>query len=824
MVPGYILFFYSSLALHIVSATDTAVVLLKDPETIVSGNGHFKLGFFSPSNSENRYLGIWYDHVSVMDFVWVANRNNPLSDSSGVLRLSEDGNLQVLNGRKDVIWSSNVSQPVANTSRTAKLSDSGNFCLLELSMDLTSSSNGTVIWQSFDHPTDSILPSTKLSMSSSNMRQRLQSWKSPSDPSYGRFSLGTDSLTHSQIFIWDGDRPHWRSGPWNGNIFLGLLYTGVPNDYANTHMQQNGEAEVDFVYTGVSKLAFSHYAFSYDGTLNEIWWDQSKRAWETVYRAPDDNCDFYNKCGAFATCNSLESPICQCLRGFRPKNSEEWSSGNWSGGCVRRTSLKCGTAGNQREGFLVVKRVKPPDLAEWLAGLSQTDCRTQCLENCSCLAYAYDVGAGCMYWSRDLIDIQELPSDGVDLYIRLPESELGDNHKSKAVIAGVILGTGSIAIILCLFWWFKTRRKEREVRRNSRKTMMLENHHRGEGRSQCRVEELPQLRYENLAVATNNFHESNKLGKGGFGQVYKGRMKDGQEIAVKRLSETSGQGLQEFTNEVVVISRLQHRNLVRLLGFCAEGGEKMLVYEYMPNKSLDVFLFDPVKQKLLDWGKRFNIIEGICRGLIYLHRDSRLRIIHRDLKASNILLDEELNPKISDFGMARIFMDNQDQHETRRVVGTYGYMSPEYAMEGHFSEKSDVFSFGVLVLEIVTGCRNSTFWIEEQSLTLLGYTWKLWAENNVASIIDPAISDPIFRNDIERCIQVGLLCVQEYVKDRPSVATVLSMLVSEIVDLPYPKQPGFSKRLTAWDTSSSGSQIQQNSSASSISITYLSGR
>ncbi|XP_065616231.1 G-type lectin S-receptor-like serine/threonine-protein kinase At1g11330 isoform X1 [Quercus suber] len=184
------------------------------------------------------------------------------------------------------------------------------------------------------------------------------------------------------------------------------------------------------------------------------------------------------------------------------------------------------------------------------------------------------------------------------------------------------------------------------------------------------VQELPLFNFERLVSATSDFHLSNKLGQGGFGPVYKGKLSDGQEIAVKRLSRTSAQGLEEFMNEVVVISKLQHRNLVRLLGCCVEGEERMLLYEYMPNKSLDAFLFDPHKERLLDWKKRFNIIEGISRGLLYLHRDSRLRIIHRDLKASNILLDKELNPKISDFGMARIFGSDEDQANTNRVVGT----------------------------------------------------------------------------------------------------------------------------------------------------------
>ncbi|XP_059631177.1 probable receptor-like protein kinase At1g11050 isoform X2 [Cornus florida] len=212
-----------------------------------------------------------------------------------------------------------------------------------------------------------------------------------------------------------------------------------------------------------------------------------------------------------------------------------------------------------------------------------------------------------------------------------------------------------------------------------------------------------------IAAATDNFSSVNKLGQGGFGPVYKGVLSDGHHIAIKRLSRSSGQGIVEFKNEITLIAELQHMNLVKLLGCCIQGEEKMLIYEYMPNKSLDFFLFDPTKSKLLDWKKRLNIIEGIAQGLLYLHKYSRMRVIHRDLKASNVLLDDEMNPKISDFGLARIFGQNENEANTNRVVGTYGYMSPEYAMNGIFSVKSDVYSFGVLLLEIVSGKKNTSF-------------------------------------------------------------------------------------------------------------------
>ncbi|KAK7405123.1 hypothetical protein VNO78_06319 [Psophocarpus tetragonolobus] len=224
-----------------------------------------------------------------------------------------------------------------------------------------------------------------------------------------------------------------------------------------------------------------------------------------------------------------------------------------------------------------------------------------------------------------------------------------------------------------------------------------------------------------IMTATKEFSMENKIGEGGFGPVYKGILMDGQKIAVKTLSMSSWQGVTEFINEVNLIAKLQHRNLVKLLGCCIQGQRKMLIYEYMANGSLDCFIFDGTKGKLLEWPQRFQIICGIARGLMYLHQDSRLRIIHRDLKASNVLLDENLNPKISDFGIAKTFGGDQIEGNTRRVVGTYGYMAPEYAVDGSFSVKSDVFSFGILVLEILCGKKSRGLYHTDESLNLVGH-------------------------------------------------------------------------------------------------------
>ncbi|WZY69294.1 hypothetical protein YC2023_001534 [Brassica napus] len=308
-----------------------------------------------------------------------------------------------------------------------------------------------------------------------------------------------------------------------------------------------------------------------------------------------------------------------------------------------------------------------------------------------------------------------------------------------------------------------------------------------------------QFDFKAIEAATSNFHNTNKLGHGGFGEVYKGTFPNGTEIAVKRLSKTSGQGEREFKNEVLLVAKLQHRNLVRLLGFCVQGEEKILVYEFLPNKSLNYFLFgDSTKRIQLDWTRRYKIIGGVTRGILYLHQDSRLTIIHRDLKASNILLDVDMNPKIADFGMARNFRMDQTEDNTGRVVGTFRYMPPEYVANGQFSTKSDVYSFGVLILEIIGGKKNSSFHeIDGSTGNLVTYVWRLWNNDSLFELVDPIIGDYYDKYEVIRCVHIGLLCVQENPTDRPSMFTIFQMLTNTSITLPVPQPPGFFFRVRA---------------------------
>ncbi|KAK4258886.1 hypothetical protein QN277_005285 [Acacia crassicarpa] len=332
------------------------------------------------------------------------------------------------------------------------------------------------------------------------------------------------------------------------------------------------------------------------------------------------------------------------------------------------------------------------------------------------------------------------------------------------------------------------------------------------------ISEIESLQFElaTIEAATKKFSDENKIGQGGFGAVYRGILPNGQEIAVKRLLVTSLQGALGFTNEAALVAKLQHRNLVRLLGFCLEGQEKILIYEYIPNKSLDKFLFDPERKRILDWSKRYKIIAGVARGILYLHQDSQPGIIHRDLKASNILLDANMNPKISDFGIAKIFQGDQTQVNTGRIVGTYGYMSPEYAMHGQFSIKSDVFSFGVLLLEIITGKKNTDLYQSPQANDLLSYAWNNWTQKTPLELLDPTLRGSYSRNEVIRCIHIALLCVQENPSDRPSMANIVLMLNSYSVTLSLPRKPASFMRRRTPPNKQNNKGVDSDKSSSSI--------
>ncbi|PKI73767.1 hypothetical protein CRG98_005838, partial [Punica granatum] len=403
------------------TSTDTISLarFIKDPEAIVSKGNVFKLGFFSPPNSTKRYVGIWYNVNPVSSVLWVANRNRPVNDSSGILKLSMVGNLVLLNRRNETLWSSNVPNTMTNSS-SAQILDSGNLVLRGIQLGTNGTGTGT-LWESFKTPTDSFLPGMKITTRKEAVGSFI-SWRTSSDPSVGSFMGGLNDVGIPEGFIWKEGSPNWRTGPWNGQVFLGVpVMKSFYMDGFN--LVDDKQGTVYFFYTPAKPQKF-YFHLNFKGNLELMIWDATTKNWVLSWSALENECDVY---------------------------------------------------------------------AIWMSR-EKSDCESHCLSNCSCTAYAYDEGIGCMGWYRNLVDIQKFPNGGVDLYIRVANSELG-----------------------------KT----------------------GRWAGDCCKEALEVLR-----------------------------------------ARPAGD-----MNEVVVVSRLQHRNLVRLLGCCIEGEEKTLIYEYMPNKGLDALLF-----------------------------------------------------------------------------------------------------------------------------------------------------------------------------------------------------------------------------------------
>ncbi|KAM0009262.1 putative protein kinase RLK-Pelle-DLSV family [Helianthus debilis subsp. tardiflorus] len=531
----------------------------------------------------------------------------------------------------------------------------------------------------------------------------------------------------------------------------------------------------------------------------------------------------------------------RCLHGFVPTSPDDHTQG-----CMR-TSKICDES--TKDTFINITMISMDDTnLPFFQSNNESACVKECLKNCYCVAYSYtypkegvirdpsrEQTHGCWFWDTIPSNLRGNGTHNISFRVSTSSSNAnisgtlkkrnteGRSSSLKRVLAISVVGSalvlslfGGISYITCKRLVNRRKKKQNNIefkscnaRRHINELLHLD-HSKEDDRESLDVQHFE---LESIIAATNDFSEENLLGQGGFGPVYKGKLPGGQEIAVKRLSSLSRQGLQEFKNEITLIAKLQHINLVRIQGYCITGEEKMLLYEYLPNRSLDKFIFDPTLSASLDWKMRFSIIMGIARGLNYLHHDSRLRIIHRDLKTSNILLDEEMNPKISDFGLARIVKGKDMEAVTNKVVGTFGYMSPEYARKGKFSIKSDVFSFGVVLLEILSGKRNTGFYQSQKSTSLLGHAWNLWIEDRPFELLDQILVNSCDSSEVLKCINVGLLCVQGDPDDRPTMTNAVMMLGGDMAMLPNPKEPAVIPR-----------RDHDVSSKNTLTITDVAGR
>ncbi|TVU10302.1 hypothetical protein EJB05_43825, partial [Eragrostis curvula] len=808
-------------------AADDRLVIgkpLSPGATIVSDGGSFAFGFFSLKNSTpaKLYLGIWYN-ISQLTVVWVANRETPVTigtSSSPALSLTNTSNLVLSDGDGRVLWTTDITgatSSAASTGYAAVLLNTGNLVIR--------SPNGTTLWQSFDYPGNTFLPGMKIRMKhKTHVGDRLVSWMSPDDPSPGPFSYSIDPATLLQTFVWNGRRPITRTPPWTGYKVAGRL--PVNNSFVFYLTVIDTEEEISMSYSFSDGVAPTRLVLNYTGEFQLESWTPSS-GWAFVLNWSPNKCSPYGYCGPNGYCdNTTVGLTCKCFDGFEPVSLEEWNRGSFSQGCRRKEVLKCG------DGFLAMPGMKSPDNFVHVRNRNFNECAAECAMNCSCVAYAYanlssstrkgDV-TRCLVWTGDLIDAA-IYGDwaGSDtLYLRMAGLDAGRREKTN--VLKIVLSTVSISSVLILASVFLACYKFKGNKRSRHKKQIFDGivtcDGLGEGNS-AQDFKFPFVGYADIVAATHNFSEACKIGQGGFGNVYKAII-GGKEVAIKRLSKDSRQGTEEFRNEVVLIAKLQHRNLVQLLGCSVEGDEKILIYEYLANGSLDATLFDNSRKMLLDWPTRFNIIKGVAKGLLYLHQDSRLTIIHRDLKAANLLLDVEMRPKIADFGMARIFNDSQQKANTHRVVGTYGYMAPEYAMEGTFSIKSDVYSFGVLLLEVVTGIRRSSINSIMGFPNLIVYVWNMWKEGKARDLADSSIMDSCLLDEVMLCNHIALLCVQEIPDDRPLMSSVVFALENRSNTFPDPNQPAyFAQRSNEME------QLRENvqNTMNTVTMTAIEGR
>ncbi|KAK6914899.1 Translation machinery associated TMA7 [Dillenia turbinata] len=623
---------------------------IRDWEYLVSANGNFKLAFFNPSKGGNLYLGIWYHNRPDIKPVWVGNRDTPVDGSSGALIIDEFGKLKITHRKGDPIEiSSNEAR--GNTTASATLLDSGNFVLKELNYD---GSTKQILWQSFDYPTDTLLPGMKLGMNfKTGKKWSLTSCVSDEVPASGSFTLSGDANGTSQLIIWWQKNMYWISGEWKNGHFE-HAHELSDSDYANCTYVIN-EDEKYFTCTT----------------------NRSDTLWRYVM----------DSTGAISSGVSLAL----------------------DGGCLYDSAPGC--------------------MTKMLPESRNLYTRNLCFRDCSCAAYAFtnDNRTGCQFWSKEMTFIEDL-FGGREVNILRSEEQEFIEYKHWWELLIVISGI-SISMYMSTLILAKKELKVGAVDGDDDHEKLLGellSHEFGEINEQRRYE-LQLFSFESIETATNNFASANMLGQGGFGSVFKRILNDGQEVAINRAT-CLGQGLTEFKNEIILIAKLQHTNLVRLLGCCLQREEKILVYEYLPNKSLDYFLF-------------------ICPTLSIRH-STKYNYLH---------------------------------------YLTGGYMAPEYAMEGIFSVKSDVYSFGVLLLEIVSGKRNTIHCHGGRQLNLIAYTWELWDEGRVLELIDSALVETYNINKALRCTHVGLLCVQDNPLDRPTMSEVVMMISGKAKPLKQPK-------------------------------------
>jgi hypothetical protein len=753
------------------------------------------------------YVGIWYNNIAVRTPVWVANRDRPVSDpAASRLTIAPNGNLALLDPSGSPVWSTTAvaagnANNVSNATVAAVLLDTGNLVLAP------ESNVSDVLWQSFDHIGDTWLPGGKLRRDKvTGVIQGMISWRARGDPAPGMYTLQLDPAGAPQyVLLWNATREYWLTGNWNGRFFTGapeVAASGGDSGYSFRFVDDDRESY--FTYSFADNSTVYRFVADVSGQVKGWFWVEALKRWNLVYAEPKARCAVPRGCGAFGVCSDAAA-ACACARGFTPRDPVSWSLGDTTGGCVRNTELQCGNNGSaaasaagsetKADRFFRMDGMRLPDDGRVVTGAASSgECESACLSNCGCSAYAYN--GSCVLWNGELQNLQEgygnqLAGAG-SLYLRLAASEFprAGSHKQRTVEVAV----GATAIVCFVLAASILVVRTIMTRRRKRVQSLTITTSRGR---------LTSFKYRDLQALTKNF--SDKLGGGAFGSVFRGQLPDGAAaVAVKKL-EGLRQGEKQFRAEVSTLGTIQHVNLIRLLGFCSEGADRrLLVYEYMPNGSLDRHLFGGATAYTLSWRARHHIAIGVARGLAYLHDECRDRIIHCDVKPENILLDAGLAPKVADFGLAKL-VGRDFSRVLTTMRGTVGYLAPEWIGGEAITAKADVFSYGMTLFEIVSGRRNvehrkseppessSSGAGDHEATTffpLLAARRLVEAEGDVKALLDPELGGDANAEEVRRVCKVACWCIQDDVDARPTMAEVVKALEG-LTDLETPPVPRY---------------------------------
>jgi len=759
-------------------------------DKLVSKNGRYALGFFeigvsSSQKSSNWYLGIWFYGVPKFTQAWVANRDKPIkSPTSLELEIYHDGSLVVLNrSTSSVIWSShgNVTR---NNKFASKSNDTVAVLLNSGNLVLCNSSNPSIVlWQSFDHLADTFFIGAKIGWDeATGLNNRLVSRKNSVSPASGRYHLELDPSGVDQVVLTASNSsvPYWSSGVWNGQYFPSFPES-IKQPVANMSFVNNSHQKY-FTYSLLNESSYVVYQHLHvTGQLVTFVWIDGSQDWSPVNAYPKARCDVYAACGPFSVCNDDVPPHCNCLKGFTIRSPEDWELDDRTGGCLRKNPLGCIANGNttsSTDKFYAMTCVSLSQSSNKIvAPQNISECAQACLDNCSCTAYSFSNGI-CSNWHEELLNIRQIQcsSNGETLYLRLSAKDLPNLQKNKrGFIIGLATGTSVATLSLFVFIMLTL------ILRKKRESSI----HISYGAQGCNG--MTVFRYTDLQRATKNFSE--KLGGGGFGSVFKGFLNDSTTIAVKRLDHAC-QGEKQFRAEVSSIGIIQHINLVKLVGFCCEGARRLLVYEHMPNGSLDIHLFHS-HAALLEWSTRYQIAWGVARGLAYLHESCQACVIHCDIKPENILLGDSFVPKIADFGMAK-FLGRDFSRVLTSMRGTIGYLAPEWISGVAITPKVDVYAYGMVLLEIMSGRRNSCVPCScgnNHDVYYPVHVAQKILEGDVRSLLDHRLHDNVNLKEVEIVCKVACWCIQDNEFDRPTMVEVVQIFegLREINIPPMPR-------------------------------------